>query len=486
MKNKISRRNIIKSLAGTAIGMELAGNSFAGSLIQNESLIKPGGIDVKILPPGPKSLELMGRMKNAVGRTNNTGLYGVAASGGNGAYITDLDGNTYLDCLTAASSNILGYNNEDIVSAYAQTARSIQNTAFGYTPNVESVELAEKLIEITPGNFSKKVMLGVSGSDSAGGAIEAVRKYTGKMGIISFNYAYHGSTGLSQQASGFKGLKAGVYSDSQDFVRIDFPSTLKKRDQALNDIEAILAWGTVGAVMVEPIQGDAGIVLPYEGFFPRLMEILQDKNVLLIDDEVQSGMGRTGKWWAIEHENIVPDIVVSGKGLSGGYAPVSAVIGRAEIIDSLDTAQQIFTYTGHGPSAAAALKVIQLIEQKGVVENAGKVGARLLSGLKGAVKKYPGIFAEARGRGLMIGLEIDKSKNELANKIFAYRCLEKGIYFGYFGPGQKVIRIEPPLTLSENEADMVVEIVNQTTHEMVNNKIPEETISKVKKYALGW
>ncbi len=485
MTNKITRRNIIKSLAGTAIGLKLGGNLFAGSFVQN-GLRTNTGIDVKILPPGPKSLELMVRMKNAVGRTNNTGLYGVAVSEGKGSFITDLDGNTYLDCLTAASSNILGYGNEEIVNAYAQTAHAIQNTAFGYTPNIESVELAEKLIEITPGNFSKKVMLGVSGSDSAGGAIEAVRKYSGKMGIISFNYAYHGSTGLSQQASGFKGLKAGVYADSQDFIKIDFPSSLKMRDQVLKDIEAILAWGTVGAVMVEPIQGDAGIVVPYEGFFPRLMEILQDKNVLLIDDEIQSGMGRTGKWWAIEHENVVPDMVVSGKGLSGGYAPVSAVIGRAEIMDALDTAQQIFTYTGHGPSATAALKVIQFIGQNSVIENAGKVGARLLSGLEKAVKKYPDIFTEVRGRGLMIGLEINKSKNELANKIFAYRCLEKGIYFGYFGPGQKVIRIEPPLTLSESEADTVIDIVNQTAIEMTNNKIPEGTISKVKQYALGW
>ena len=192
------------------------------------------------------------------------------------------------------------------------------------------------------------------------------------------------------------------------------------------------------------------------------------------------------KWWAIEHEDVIPDLIVSGKGLSGGYAPISALIGRAEVIDILEPAQQIFTYTGHGPSAAAALKVIQFIRQEGIVKNAAEAGGHLLDGLKRAVGKYPDIFTEARGRGLMIGLEINISDNNLANKIFAYRCLEKGIYFGYFGPGQKVIRIEPPLVMTQKEADIIINTVFQVADEMHNKKVPELTIEKVKKYALGW
>lgn len=486
MTNKISRRNVVKSIAGLTIGMELANSPLARAMSVDETSLQSTGINIKVSPPGHKSLALLERLKKSVGKTNYTGLYGISAYAGKGVYIIDLDGNTYIDCLAAASTNILGYDNDEIANAYVETAKAIQNTAFGYTPNIESVELAEKLISITPGDFPKKVMLGVSGSDSCGGAIEAARKYTGKMGIISFNYAYHGSTGLSQQASGFKDLKSGIYKDSPDFIKIDFPVTKQQRDKTLKDIEAILAWGTVGAVMVEPIQGDAGILLPCEGFFPRLMEILHQNNVLLIDDEVQSGMGRSGKWWAINHEDVIPDIIVAGKGLSGGYAPISAVIGRAEVIDSLDTAQQIFTYTGHGPSAAAASKVIQIIQEEGIVKNAETVGNYLLSQLKKAAIKYPDIFVEARGHGLMIGLEINTTKNKLANKIFAYRCLEKGIYFGYFGPGQRVIRIEPPLTLTRKEADTIVKITLETAHEINNDKIPEETIAKVKKYALGW
>lgn len=487
MANKLSRRKVVKSIAGLTIGIELANNSLANAIPALGNMgAEPVGIDVKILPPGPKSLALLERIKKSVGKTNYTGLYGISASSGQGVYMTDLDGNVYIDCLAAASTNILGYDNDEVSEAYFKTAKAIQNTAFGYTPNIESVELAEKLIQITPGDFPKKVMLGVSGSDSCGGAIEAARKYTGKMGLISFNYAYHGSTGLSQQASGFKGLNRGVYNDSGDFIKLNFPTTIKQRDKTLKDIEGLLAWDKIGAVIVEPIQGDAGILIPVEGFFPRLIEILQSNNVLLIDDEVQSGMGRSGKWWAIEHEGITPDIIVTGKGLSGGYAPVSAVIGRADVINSLDTAQQIFTYTGHGPSASAALKVIQIIDKKGIVKNSETVGAYLLSELKKAAVKYPDVFVEARGRGLMIGLEINTSKNKLANKVFAFRCIEKGIYFGYFGPGQRVIRIEPPLTLNKNEADVIINVALETAHEMRDGKIPEKTVDKINSYALGW
>ncbi len=485
MKTNISRRNILKSIAALTVG-GISSPSMAQKVLGDQEHFIGNGPNIKVLPPGPNSMALIERVKTSIGKTNYTGLYGVAASGGRGVYMIDVDDNSYIDCLAAASTNILGYDNTIVAEAYYNSASKIPNTAFGYTPNRETVDLAEELIKITPGNFPKKVMLGVSGSDANGGAIEAMRRYSGKMGLISFNNAYHGSTGLSQQASGFGALKTGIYQDSSHFIKMEFPTTLKQRDKVLKDMESVLAWGTVGGVMIEPIQGDAGIIVPPEGFLPRLADILHQYNVLLIDDEVQSGMGRTGKWWAVEYEGVIPDLVVSGKGLSGGYAPVSAVIGRADVIDSLEPAQQIFTYTGHGPSAAAALTVIQTIQKNAIVENARTVGDYLLDGLKGAVKKYPDIFIEARGRGLMLGLEINTSSNELANKIFAYRCLEKGIYFGYFGPGQRTIRIEPPLILSKKEADIIINTTLEVADEMHNNKVPESTVIKVKNYALGW
>ncbi len=482
MEKNLTRRGMLRSAAG------IAALSLFNPL--RSEAATPAGvkrqINVGVSPPGPKSLALLEDVKRYVGRTNYSGLYGIGLKNGDGVYIEDMDGNVYIDCLTSASSTVLGYSQDEIAKAYYDSALSIQQTAFGYTPNRETVDLAKRLVEITPGNFRKKAMMGLSGSDSMCGAIEAVRKFTGRMGVISFNFAYHGSTGLSQAASGFRSLNDGVYDPNDpNFVKVPFPVTKEETERVLRSIESILSFGKTAAVLVETIQGDGGTLLAPAGFFPRLQGILKENNVLLVDDEVQSGMGRTGIWCACEHEGIVPDIVVLGKGLSGGYAPVSAIIGREDVLDALVPATHIFTYTGHGPSASAASKTIDIIKEKKLIENARKKGARLLKGLK-ETERYADVVVEARGRGLMIGVEINVSRDPLASKIFAYRCVEKGIYFGYVGDKQRVIRVLPPMVINESECDTIIRVVHETAEEMHNGKIPQATVDKVKKYTLGW
>lgn len=196
-------------------------------------------------------------------------------------------------------------------------------------------------------------------------------------------------------------------------------------------------------------------------------------------------MGRTGKWWAIEHENVVPDLLVTAKGLSAGYAPISALVGREEVIDALAPAQHLFTYTGHPPSAAVASEVIQLIEKHNIIANAAQVGARILEGLKQVQDAFPQVITEVRGRGLMIGVEINLSNNRLAGKLFATRCVEKGVYLGYFGVNQNVLRIEPPSILSDEEAELITNTIYEVAEEMSTNQIPKTTIDKVHKYAIG-
>lgn len=341
------------------------------------------------------------------------------------------------------------------------------------------------MVRIAPGDFPKKALIGLSGSDSAGGAIEAARKFTGKMGIISFTNAYHGSTGLSQAASGFRSLNDGIYdSNDPNFVKVSFPVTEKDKERVLKNVETVLSFGKTAAVMIEIIQGDGGTLIASKGFYTELREMLNKYNVLLIDDEVQSGMGRTGKWWACEHEGIVPDIIVVGKGLSAGYAPISAVVGRADVIDSLPPASQVFTYMGHSPSTAVASKVINIIESDNIIKNVVKVGDVLLKGLQNIANKHPNEIVEVRGKGLMIAIDIDISKDPLASKIFEYRCVEKGIYFGYLG--SKIIRVLPPLNLSEEEANIIIKVVSSVLEEMSNVNIPNSTIEKVQKYTLGW
>jgi 4-aminobutyrate aminotransferase-like enzyme len=483
MSHSLSRRDAVKSMTGAALWASMPAPARmipAGRAFERK-------IRMKVPPPGPNSLAMLERTKKSLGRTNYAGLYSICLADGDGVYIQDLDGNVYLDCLSAASSNVLGYGRDEVARAYYDTASRIQHTCLVYSANEPCVQLAETLNRLMPSDSPKKTILGLSGSDSNDGAIEAARRFTGRPGILSFRRAYHGSTGLSQAASGYPAVNAGIYSpEDPNFVKTDFPRTAEERDRVLRDVEAILAFGKVGAVMVECVQGDGGNIMPAEGFFSRLKEILDTYGVLLVCDEVQSGMGRTGRWWSYMHEGIVPDLMAAGKGLSAGYAPISALTGRADVLDALESVQHVFTYSGHPPSAAVAGKVIEIIERDGIIANARAVGDALLAGLKDLAVKYPDVIVEARGRGLQIGIEIDLSKSPLAGKTFAYRCVEKGVYPGYFGDKQRVIRMHPPLTLSEAEARIILATCGEVADEMHRGLIPAETGQKVAKYAQGW
>ena len=484
MQLGITRRAMVKAVARVIVG-----SGCVPLLFDHDASAEAmsTGINIKISPPGPKSLVLLEDLKKCIAKSNYCGLFGIGLNKGQGCYVEDLDGNVYLDCFTSASSTILGYSYDEVAEAHYKAALKLQHTGFPYSPNVETVRFSEKLIRITPGDFSKKVIIGLSGSDSMEGAIEAARKFTGKMGIISFNRAYHGSTGLAQAASGFNALNEGIYDlNDPNFVKVDFPATCADAERSLKNIETVLAFGKTAAMLVEIIQGDGGTIVATPFFFARLRELLDRYHVLLIDDEIQTGMGRTGKWWAADHESVVPDIIVIGKGLASGYAPVSAIIGRTEILNSLVPATQVFTLTGHPPTVSAALRVIDIIERDHLVENAREIGAYLFEGLKKVERKYPDVIVEARGKGCMIGLEIQISKDPLAGKIFAYRCVEKGVYFGYIGDKHRVIRVLPPITAGQKEAEIIIHTVNETADEMSKGKIPQSTIDKVNRYAIGW
>ena len=491
MTTRITRRHVVKSASGIALGAGVAcawrgptsGEKSAFDASGAPSRLPPVGVSVP--PPGPKSLALVERTGRVIGRSNYLGLYGVALVRGDGCRVQDLDGNVYLDCLSAATTNVLGYGHDSVADAYHRVAVEMQHTCFAYSPNPYPVVLAERLATLTPGAADKRVMFGLSGSDSTGGAIEALRKFTGKTRILKFRNAYHGSTGLSQQASGFRSLNDGIYPESEDFVSLDFPTTESTRDDVLRQVERHCSTGAVGGMIVEPIQGDAGVLLPATGFLPRVAEILETCGALFLVDEVQSGMGRTGSWWAIEHEGITPDILVAAKGLSGGYAPMSAMIGRADVLDSLASAQHVFTYSGHGPSAAAVLEVIDIIERQRVVENAARVGQHLLERLRSVAHDVPEVVREVRGRGLMIGVEIDISRDSAACKVVSQRCVEKGAYVGYFGDAQQVVRIQPPLTLRLEEADFVADTLRAVVEEMRRGDIPVETVERVRRHGVG-
>jgi len=238
----------------------------------------------------------------------------------------------------------------------------LQHSCYPYTFNKDAIELAEKLIDITPGDFEKKVLFDLSGSSSIEGAIKAARKFTGKKGIIAFKNSYHGTTGLAMQATNLVNLTEGLFIDD-GFYHVTFPTKEEEISDILAEIKALLKKG-VAAVLAEPVQGDGGVLIPPKKFFKELCHVLKEYDALFIVDEIQTGVGRTGKWWGIENFDVAPDILVCGKGISGGYAPISALIGEEKVIDSLEKVQHLFTYGGHPPSCAVAKKFWMLLRKK--------------------------------------------------------------------------------------------------------------------------
>jgi 4-aminobutyrate aminotransferase len=398
--------------------------------------------------------------------------------------LTDADGNTFLDFLAGHSAVSVGYGRQDIIDAYSQSAAEIQHSCYPSSPNLYAIKLAEKLIQITPGDFDKRVLFGMSGSDSVDAAIKMARRYTGKPRIISFHSGYHGSTGLSLNANGFEELRQGLFLDGA-FSKVNYPTSVKEEEQTLGEIENLLKTGDVAAVIVEPIQGDGGNIVPPDDFHQNLFALVHRYQALFIDDEVQAGVGRSGEWWEMQTFGVVPDILCCAKALASGYAPLSACIARTEIVQSLETVQHLFTFCGHGPSCAAGLKVLQIIEDEHLRENAVERGNQLKTGLQPLIQRYP-CAHEVRGRGLHIGFEVrDAKTGQPLGGLFSFRCAEKGLYPGYCGNHRETMRLHPPLSINAEEIDFAIAIITSVVDEWETGRFPAETQTRYQTFAHG-
>lgn len=439
---------------------------------------------VKTPIPGPKSSKLVERMKKVVGIANYAGLYAIVMEKGQGAYLTDADGNTFLDFLSGASNVILGYGRQDIIRAYSDQAKKIQHSCFVYSPNLPAIELAEKLISITPGKFPKKVLFGLSGSSSVDGAIKASRRFTNKPGIIAFKNAYHGNTGLSLQANGFPGLQKGLFL-GKDFYFVDFPINKDQAKKTLADIEKLLKTKEIAAFITEAVQGDGGNVIPPMDFHQKVFELVHRYKAVYVVDEIQSGAGRSGKWWEIEYFGVEPDILVCGKGIASGYAVLTALIGRKEIIDSLEKAQHVFTYEAQDCACTAVLKVLEIIEKEEIIQNASTMGKILQKNLQTLVKPTS-CAREVRGFGLHQGFEVvDRKTDRPLGGLFGLRLVEKGLYPGYFGPRNQALRLHPPLIISKDQIEWACKKIAEVVWEWDKGKFPQETIKKYEKVGVG-
>lgn len=436
--------------------------------------------------PGPRSVAIRARSDALISRANRMTLYDIALERGEGAVLTDVDGNEYLDCLAGASANVLGHGRSDVLAAYVRQASTLQHSCFAYSPTAAVIELAEHLIATVTSNEPYKVLLGLSGSDVNGAAVEIARRHTGRRGIVKFDWAYHGTTGLSQPASGFNRLNQVIYPSSPEFIEIPFPAT-ENHEATLRAMRRALSTGTIACVVVEPIQGDAGVRVPPPAFLRSARTLAREHGAVFVVDEVQSGMGRTGKLWCYEHylpPDDPPDLITVGKGLAAGYAPIAAVLGRADLIDALTSGQQTLTFAGHPPSCAAAVCCLGLLRAKnGPIENAARRGEQLRTGLL-PLCDGPAIEA-VRGRGLMMGVVLQRRAPWGPNAFpFALALARHGVYVGVVGADQDVLRVSPPLIITSDQVGTVIEAFAAVAHEF-REGTPHHYADAARKHSTG-
>jgi 4-aminobutyrate aminotransferase len=426
--------------------------------------------------PGPNAQKILALDHQYVS-PSYTRDYPLVAQRGQGMMIEDVDGNTFLDFAAGIAVASTGHCHPEVVRAIqkqAETLIHMSGTDF-YYPLL--AQLAEKLTQITPGDFPKRVYFGNSGTEAIEAAMKLARFHTGRHGFIAFLGAFHGRTfgALSLTASkavqrrGFGPLLSGV-------VHVPYANPYRcpaghAASECLGDclctefIEKQLFKTTVppedvAAIVVEPIQGEGGYVVPPAGFLPGLRELADRHGILLIFDEVQCGMGRTGKMWASEHFGVIPDILVSAKGIASGL-PLGVTVARADLMD-WGPGAHASTFGGNPVACAAALETIRLLEEK-YIDNAARMGDYLMGRLADWPRCHP-IVGQVRGLGLMIGIELVKDQatrepNPEARRQIIQRAFQHGLLV--LGCGESTLRLMPPLIVAPHQADFAVEVLDR-------------------------
>jgi 4-aminobutyrate aminotransferase len=430
--------------------------------------------DIRTPLPGPNARAIIERDRRTVS-PSYTRTYPFVMGRGEGAVVEDVDGNRFLDCAAGIAVTATGHSHPDVVRAIVEQAQRfvhMSGTDFYYEPQVQ---LAEAMAEIAPIEGAALSFFGNSGTEAVEAAIKLARYHTGRDGFIAFLGAFHGRSvgSLSLTASktvhrrGFGALMPGVHhAPYADCYRC--PLGLEPAScaaECLNFIEEqilvhLVSPDEVAGIVVEPIQGEGGYVVPPPQFLERLQELARRHGMLLIADEVQSGMGRTGRMFACEHFGITPDIVAVAKGIASGM-PLGITTSRAEVM-SWPAGAHASTFGGNPVSCAAAVATIGLLRE-GLVRNAADVGAHLLDRLRDMAPRHP-LVGDVRGKGLMIGIELVRNretKERAAEERDALvdAMFRRGVLV--LGAGKNAVRLSPPLVLTKAQADVAVSVLDE-------------------------
>lgn len=411
--------------------------------------------------PGPKSQALHQKRLAEVGHGVGATLPAYIESA-HGAILVDVDGNQLIDMGSGIGVTTIGHTNEAVVQAVTEQVSKLTHTLFTVTPYVPYVEVCEMLNRHMPGNFVKRSALFNSGAEAVENAVKLARKFTKRNEIAVFDHAYHGRTNLTM-AMNFKNMPYadgfGPFASSVTHVPMSYPfhdpegmTGEEAAQRAITYMEKRVGANNLAAVVIEPIQGEGGFVVPAPGFLKTLSAWTKANGIVLVADEVQAGMARTGRWFASEHEEgFEPDLMTIAKGIAGGM-PISAVTGRAEIMDSSHPGGIGGTFGGNPVAAAAAVAVMKQIEAGGVLEKAIHIESVMKPRLLELQAKYP-IIGDVRGRGAMIALEFvmagTKQANSAAVDAILKYCHQNGVVVLNAGTYNNVVRFLPNLAISD-------------------------------------
>ncbi len=424
--------------------------------------------------PGPKSQELLARREAIVPR----GVGNVApifAASAHGASITDVDGNTYIDFAGGIGVVNVGHTHPEVNAAIHGQVDKFLHTCFHVTMYEGYIRLAEELARLTPGDFPKKTLLVNSGAEAVENAVKIARRFTGRPAVVTFENAFHGRTLLTMSLTAkVSTYKYGFGPFAPEVYRAPFPNTYQSpfateaeaAEWAFTGfrrlVESEIGQDKVAAVILEPVQGESGFLVTPPAFMKQLVEYCKKSGILFIADEIQTAFGRTGKWFAVEHYGVTPDLFTIAKSVGAGL-PIAAVVGRAEVMDAPQVGGLGGTYGGNPVACAGALKTIEVMARDGYNKKGSAIGEKVQARFRDFQKKYA-LVGDVRGLGAMVAMELvtdrttKKAAAEKAAAIFK-RCYSNGLIMMKAGEHNQVIRFLAPLNISSEQLDEGLDIL---------------------------
>jgi 4-aminobutyrate aminotransferase/(S)-3-amino-2-methylpropionate transaminase len=447
-----------------------------------ESKVTKKFIHLKTSIPGPKATELLRKKEQNVprGPFNTVSTF---AEKGEGALLTDVDGNTFIDLAGAIGSLNVGHCPPKVVEAIKKQVEQYIHPCFHVMMYEPYIQLAEKLNEITPGTHHKKTFFLNSGAEAVENAVKIARKYTGRKAIISFERGFHGRTLLAMSlTSKVKPYKFGFGPFAPDTYKMPYPYYYRKPSGMTNeelDAELLrrledffvseVPAEEVAAIIMEPVQGEGGFIVPSKEFVQGVKRICEKYGILFIADEIQTGFGRTGKMFAIEHFDVIPDLITMSKSIAAGI-PISAVTGRAEVMDAPNPGEIGGTYGGSPIGCVAALQVIDMLQQEQLIGRANFIGQTIIHRFKQLQEKYETI-GDVRGLGAMVAVEFVKdSKTKEPNKeltaAILKECHQRGVIVMSAGIYSNVIRLLTPLVITDEQLAEALDVMEEVISEL--------------------